>query len=192
MYPFERSFLNGLYERYHEGDPMIKEVIATQFKDWFKYRIVLFKCRWVDPMRGMKMHPNYHLVDVNFKKVYQKNEPFILAQQAVQVFYMEYRSMKRNKVDWQALCKIKVRRVIDESRWTEVAFQEDETVPTPQVLTDEQDYELHDPTGIKLVFDLNQEGVGTSRTARTDSDNEPEEESFEEGDYETEDDNNYD
>ncbi|KAL0427831.1 UNVERIFIED_CONTAM: hypothetical protein Slati_2957900 [Sesamum latifolium] len=105
-------------------------------------QIVLFKCRWVDPVRGMKVHPRYHLVDVNFKKVYQKNEPFILAQQAVQVYYTEYPSMKRNKVDWQAVCKIKARRVIDDSRWTEVAFQEDETVPTPQVLTDEQDYEL--------------------------------------------------
>ncbi|KAL0420330.1 UNVERIFIED_CONTAM: hypothetical protein Slati_3055900 [Sesamum latifolium] len=92
----------------------------------------------------------------------------------------------------EAVCKIKVIRVIDDSRWTEVAFQEDETVPTPQVLTDEQDYELHDPNGIQLVFDPNQEGVGMSHTARTDSDDEFEEESFEEGDYETKDDNNYD
>ncbi|KAL0427819.1 UNVERIFIED_CONTAM: hypothetical protein Slati_2956700 [Sesamum latifolium] len=224
--PYYESFLNELYERYHSDDPMIEEVVATQFKDRFNMSwcvksssytdtdsnfygileeviqldyplipnmlIVLFKCRWVDPVRGMKVHPRYHLVDVNFKKVYQKNEPFTLAQQAVQVYYTEYPNIKRNKVDWQAVCKIKPRRVIDDSRWTEVAFQEDETVPTPQVLTDKQDYELHDPTGIQLVFDPNQEGIGTSRTARTDSDDEPEEESFEEGDYETEDDNNYD
>ncbi|KAL0402326.1 UNVERIFIED_CONTAM: hypothetical protein Slati_4262500 [Sesamum latifolium] len=114
---------------------ILEEVIQLDYPLIPNMQIVLFKCRWVDPVRSMKVHPRYHLVDVNFKKVYQKNESFILAQQAVQVYYTEYPSMKRNKVDWQAVCKIKTRRVIDDSWWTEVAFQEDETVPTPQVLT---------------------------------------------------------
>ncbi|KAL0340301.1 UNVERIFIED_CONTAM: hypothetical protein Sradi_4546900 [Sesamum radiatum] len=47
-------------------------------------------CRWVDLVRDMKVHPSYHLIDVNFKKLYQKDDPFILAQQAVQVYFMEY------------------------------------------------------------------------------------------------------
>ncbi|KAL0400357.1 UNVERIFIED_CONTAM: hypothetical protein Sradi_2379000 [Sesamum radiatum] len=90
----------------------------------------------VDPVRGMKVHPRYHLVDVNFKKVYQKNEPFILTRQAVQVYYTEYPSMKRDKVDWMPVCKIKARRVVDDSCWTKEAFK-DEPIPTPQVLTDD-------------------------------------------------------
>ncbi|KAL0301752.1 UNVERIFIED_CONTAM: hypothetical protein Sradi_6452000 [Sesamum radiatum] len=81
MYSFQRSFLNELYEHHHSDDPNIEDLVATEFKDWFKHR--------VDPMRGMKVHPRYHLVDVNFKKVYHKNKPFILAQQAVQVYYMK-------------------------------------------------------------------------------------------------------
>ncbi|KAL0439036.1 UNVERIFIED_CONTAM: hypothetical protein Slati_2386600 [Sesamum latifolium] len=166
-----RLFFNELYEHYDFEDPIIEELVATQFKDWFKYyvkdeinytgnkllklhywgpttevttfpcyfvngyyfhterhsvgkstfncgvcvksssytdtdsdfygileeviqldypvipnmQIVLFKCRWVGLVRGVKVHPRYHLVDVNFKKVYRKNEPFIMAQQAVQV-----------------------------------------------------------------------------------------------------------
>ncbi|KAL0433360.1 UNVERIFIED_CONTAM: hypothetical protein Slati_2670300 [Sesamum latifolium] len=241
LMPYYESFLDGLYKRYHEGNPIIEEVVATQFKDWFKCRVKdeisyprneLLKLHYWDPsaevttfqcyfVNGYNFHTERYSVgkstfncgvcvksssytdtdndfyrifeeDMNFKKVYQKNKPFILAQQAVQVYYMEYPSIKRNKVDWQVVCKIKARRVIDDSRWIEVAFQEDETVPTPQVLTDEQYYELHDPSGIQLVCDLHQEGVGTSRNARTDSEDEPEEESFEEGDYEDEDDNNYD
>ncbi|KAL0310350.1 UNVERIFIED_CONTAM: hypothetical protein Scaly_2937100 [Sesamum calycinum] len=39
----------------------------------------------VDPIQGMKVRPSYHLVDVNFKKLYQKDDPFILAQQAIKV-----------------------------------------------------------------------------------------------------------
>ncbi|KAL0394698.1 UNVERIFIED_CONTAM: hypothetical protein Slati_4436000 [Sesamum latifolium] len=148
----KRLFLNELYEHYQSEDPIIEELVATQFKNWFKRRIVLFKCRWVDPMHGMKVHPRYHQVDVNFKKVYQKNEPFILAQQAVQVYYIEYPSMKRDKVDWLVVYQIKARRVIDVSHWTEVAFQEDEIIPTPKVLTDNRNHKLHDPNGIQLVL----------------------------------------
>ncbi|KAL0313251.1 UNVERIFIED_CONTAM: hypothetical protein Sradi_5724400 [Sesamum radiatum] len=108
-----RSFLNELYEKYHLKDPVIEELVNTQFKDWFKRRVKtdlnytdndLLKLHYwghtaeVDPLRGMKVHPHYHLVDVNFK-VYQKNEPFILAQQAGQVYYTKYPSMKRDKMD---------------------------------------------------------------------------------------------
>ncbi|KAL0406202.1 UNVERIFIED_CONTAM: hypothetical protein Slati_3934100 [Sesamum latifolium] len=39
MYPFERSFLNELYEHYDSEDPIIEELVATQFKDWFKRRV---------------------------------------------------------------------------------------------------------------------------------------------------------
>ncbi|KAL0313157.1 UNVERIFIED_CONTAM: hypothetical protein Sradi_5715000 [Sesamum radiatum] len=164
--PYYRSFLNELYETYSPDDPIIDQIVATDFKAWFKRRVepelqnieddllkslywgpnqlvttwscyfvngynfhteehnigkstmncgvcvksssytdtdidfygmleeiiqldyplidglqvVLFKCKWVDPTRGMNVHPRYHLVDVNFKRMYQKDEPFILAQ----------------------------------------------------------------------------------------------------------------
>ncbi|KAL0445975.1 UNVERIFIED_CONTAM: hypothetical protein Slati_1725400 [Sesamum latifolium] len=102
---------------------ILEEVIQLDYPLIPNMQIVLFKYRWVDPVRGMNVHPRYHLVDVNFKKVYQKNESFILAQQAVQVYYTEYSSMKRDKVDWLAVCRIKARRVVDDSCWTEVAFK---------------------------------------------------------------------
>ncbi|KAL0324653.1 UNVERIFIED_CONTAM: hypothetical protein Scaly_2432400 [Sesamum calycinum] len=112
--------------------------------------MVLFKCRWVDPTRGIKVHPHYHLVNVNFKRVYQKDEPFIVAQQAVQVYYTEYPSMKRDKIDWMAVCKTKARRV--ESHWTNVAYQIDEEVPVPEVNTNNQTCDLHDPDGLQLAI----------------------------------------
>ncbi|KAL0283950.1 UNVERIFIED_CONTAM: hypothetical protein Sangu_2857600 [Sesamum angustifolium] len=174
--------------QYDSENPIIEELVATACKDWFKRHIVLFKCRWVDSVCGMKVHPRFHLVDVNFKKVYQKNKSFILAQQVVQLYYKEYPSMKRDKVDWMTVCKIKARRIVDDSRWTEVTFQEDESIPTPQVLTDDHNYAMHDPNGIQLIVDLNQQGAGTSRAANGELDDEPDDDSFDE-DYETELDN---
>ncbi|KAL0393121.1 UNVERIFIED_CONTAM: hypothetical protein Sradi_2534900 [Sesamum radiatum] len=66
---------------------IIEEIIQLTCPLIPNLHIVLFKCRWVDPVRGMKEHPRYHLVDVNFKKLYQNDDPFILAQQAVQVYF---------------------------------------------------------------------------------------------------------
>ncbi|KAL2251864.1 UNVERIFIED_CONTAM: hypothetical protein Sindi_2308700, partial [Sesamum indicum] len=89
----------------------------------------------------MKVHPRYHLIDVNFKKVYRKDELFVFAQQAVQVYYTEYPSMKRDKADWMTVYKTKTRRVVDESKWTEIAYQPEEVVLVPKVSTGNQLYD---------------------------------------------------
>ncbi|KAL0433577.1 UNVERIFIED_CONTAM: hypothetical protein Slati_2692000 [Sesamum latifolium] len=39
MYSFERFFLNELYEHHHSEVSNIEELVNTQFKDWFKYRV---------------------------------------------------------------------------------------------------------------------------------------------------------
>ncbi|KAL0302299.1 UNVERIFIED_CONTAM: hypothetical protein Scaly_2565800 [Sesamum calycinum] len=102
----------------------------------------------------MKVHPSYHLVDVNFKKMYQKNDPFILAQQAVQVYFTEYPSMKRDKAEWMVVCKVKARRVVDDCKWTEtVAYQPEEVVPVSIVAVDNQSYDLRDPNGLQVVLE---------------------------------------
>ncbi|KAL0289026.1 UNVERIFIED_CONTAM: hypothetical protein Scaly_2713500, partial [Sesamum calycinum] len=196
------SHLNELYQHHHLDDPIIDQLVSTEFKDWFKRRterhntgkstmncevyvksssyidrendfyriieeiiqltypliqnlhIVLFKCHWVDPVRGMKVHPRYHLVDVNFK-LYQKDDPFILAQQEVQVYFMEYQSMKRDKADWMAACKIKAWRVVDEFKWTKTfAYQSEKVVPVPVVATDNESCDLRDPNDLQVVVDL--------------------------------------
>ncbi|KAL0323571.1 UNVERIFIED_CONTAM: hypothetical protein Sangu_1976400 [Sesamum angustifolium] len=173
---------------------ILEEIIQLDYPLIPNMHITLFKCRWVDPVRGMKVHPCYQLVDVNFKKVYQKNETFILEQQAVQVYYTTYPIMKRDKGDWMTICKTKARRVIDDSRWTEVAFQEDKTIPSPQVVTDNHNYELHGPNYIQLVVELsiaNQQGAGTSGSAQCESGDKSDKDNFDEN-YETEEDNNYD
>ncbi|KAL0301935.1 UNVERIFIED_CONTAM: hypothetical protein Sradi_6470300 [Sesamum radiatum] len=144
MYPFER-FLHELKKKY----------------------------RWVDPVRGMKVYPSYHLIDVNFKKLYQKDDPFILAQQAVQLYFMDYPSMKKDKADWMTVCKIKAWRVVDDSKWIEtVAYQPEEVVPVPRVAVNNQSYDLRDPNGLQVVL----EAAGTSQRQLHENDDENEDE----------------
>lgn len=55
--------------------------------DYITFKIPIFKCDWVDSGNGIKTDElGYTLVD--FGKLGHKNDPFILASQAKQVFYV--------------------------------------------------------------------------------------------------------
>ncbi|KAL0340879.1 UNVERIFIED_CONTAM: hypothetical protein Sradi_4604700 [Sesamum radiatum] len=45
------------------------------------------------------------------------------------------------------VCKTNTRRVVDESKWTEIAYKPKEVIPVPKVATDNQSYDLRDPNG---------------------------------------------
>ncbi|XP_074557058.1 uncharacterized protein LOC141813050 [Curcuma longa] len=126
---------------------LLDEILEVEYTG-SDIRVVLFMCRWFDPVRGMNVHPRYHLVEINHKRLYKRYEPFVLAQQAIQVFYASYPSLKRDKIDWWAVCKTKARSKIEE-RWQENAYQQDEVVNTFETL----EYHiptLRDPSGVVI------------------------------------------
>ena len=56
--------------------------------DYTMFRIPVFKCDWVDNRNGIKVYDlGFTLVD--FNKTAHKSNPFILASQAKQVFYVQ-------------------------------------------------------------------------------------------------------
>ncbi|KAL0394824.1 UNVERIFIED_CONTAM: hypothetical protein Slati_4448600 [Sesamum latifolium] len=73
--PYYESFLNELYERYHPEDPIIEELVATQFKDWFKRRVKdkisytrneLLKLHYWRPRAEVTTFPCYFMNGYNF------------------------------------------------------------------------------------------------------------------------------
>ena len=110
------------------------EVLRLEYSGLPIKRIVLFKCEWFDPTinSGMKVHKQYSLIDVNLKQRLNKYEHFILVLQAAQVYYVSYPSLKRDKFDWLAVCKVKARILVDVPNTVEktidsnTTFQEDE------------------------------------------------------------------
>ncbi|KAL0462356.1 UNVERIFIED_CONTAM: hypothetical protein Slati_0123200 [Sesamum latifolium] len=85
--------------------------------------------------------------------------------------------MRRGRADWMAICKTKARRVVDASRWTDVANQLEEVELHPKVNTDNQTYDLYDPNGLVLFVDISeamQHGAGTSRPHDKDEEDEDE------------------
>jgi len=56
--------------------------------DYTMFTIPLFKCKWVDNKNGVKMDESGMTI-FDFQKVGYRDEPFIMAEQASQVFYVK-------------------------------------------------------------------------------------------------------
>jgi len=102
--------------------------------DYFglKHKIPVFYCEWFDPTRntGTKVHPQYKTVDIKMDKRYRPYDPFILAQNARQVYYVPYPEMCRDMRGWCAAITTKPRgRVEIDNIEDEVPYQSDGMLP---------------------------------------------------------------
>ncbi|XP_057999062.1 uncharacterized protein LOC110665227 [Hevea brasiliensis] len=168
---------------------ILKEVVQIEYPALPIKRTILFKCEWFDltPDVGIKVHKQYNIVDINLRKRLNKYEPFILASQAEQVVYLPYPSLRRDKADWHAVCKVKPRSIVimPQTNLTEQmsdqAFQ-DEAVEVFQIDTQvegEQIGPLNDPSGepLELIAAEEEELLDeTNLDFTTESDEEDEEE----------------
>jgi hypothetical protein len=86
---------------------IIEEIIELCFGSFKPLKIVLFKCHWFHPIRGVRRRPNIGLVEVNKTSVLSGNEPYIVAQQATQVYYVPYPCKTvTSLVDWDVVYKV--------------------------------------------------------------------------------------
>ncbi|XP_039118907.1 uncharacterized protein LOC120255075 [Dioscorea cayenensis subsp. rotundata] len=133
------------------------EVLCLEYLGLPIKRTILFRCDWFDPTPnlGTKCHQEYKLVDVNQNRFFNKYEPFVLAIQATQVNYTTYPSLKRDKVDWLAVFKVKARYTVElpkqscatTSTSMEAPFQQDENeFPSTQINYNDAESSLRDPT----------------------------------------------
>ncbi|CAH9115548.1 unnamed protein product [Cuscuta europaea] len=90
------------------------------------------------------------MIDVNHSRVYTKNEPFILAQQAAQIYYAEYPSTRRTQNPWVCACTVRPSKIVSQTQHKDVdldAFQQHFFQPPPIVETVNQHIQLSDPNG---------------------------------------------
>lgn len=95
---------------------ILTEILELEYKGSTPIkRTILCKCEWFDPTPnvGVKIHPQYKILDVNHRRKLKKYEQFILAMQAAQVYYATYASLRRDKSDWWTVYKTKARGVMD-------------------------------------------------------------------------------
>ena len=61
--------------------------------------VTLFKCRWFDIDNYMKVDSQYELIEIKHGLKAYINDPFVLAQQTIQVYYILFPSKdKRRKL----------------------------------------------------------------------------------------------
>ena len=118
--------------------------------DYVFFKICLFWCRWVNP-QSMKVD-KYGLTIVDLSKVGFKDDRFILANQAHQVFYLEDLSDKNLHIAMHGKRKIVgVDNVVDEDKYR--IFEE--APPIAQSIRDTVDNEPNEPC---YILDDHHEG----------------------------------
>jgi hypothetical protein len=86
---------------------IIEEIIELCFGSTNPLKLVLFKCHWFHPISGVRRSPNILLVEIKKASVLPGNGPFIVAQQATQVYNVPYPCKStRSLVDWNVVYKV--------------------------------------------------------------------------------------
>ena len=81
---------------------VINEIIELEYPSEPLKRVVLFACEWYNPTRpeGTHKHNHYKIIEINHTKRYEKFDPFIIAQNARQVYYLSYLEDANLTVKW--------------------------------------------------------------------------------------------
>ena len=120
------------YDYYGKLDEIVQlEYLGEPIK-----RVVQFKCAWVEPTSniGTRVHKHHGIIEVNSQRSYSKYEPFILAQQAIQVYYTSYPEKRRDNRNWLVVIKTKVRSTIDSKSYAISQTHAYQVVKNVQVL----------------------------------------------------------
>ncbi|KAG6406051.1 hypothetical protein SASPL_133647 [Salvia splendens] len=119
VYPFERLFEDEMLSANPRlSDSDLGDMVDTQFVEWFR--------RFVGNQGPSDMNKyirdvakgplvkvkTYHGYVVNGYRL-SKFEPFVVANQANQVYYCSYPSMNQSRKDWREVCKVKARSRVE-------------------------------------------------------------------------------
>ena len=125
----------------HDFYGVLNQILQVTYFTRPAKEVFLFKCNWFSnvPGSGINVHPKYNLIEVRHTSHYYKYDPFVLAKQALQVYYAPYPSMRRDKIDWWAVFKTKARFTFDGRNIPDdQAYQADVEENAEIVITDDQ------------------------------------------------------
>ena len=116
-------------------------------------KIVLFRCEWFDlSHKGTKVDHQHNIIEAKHTPKYKSYDPFIIAQNAKQVYYALY-PLRRDKADWWVVMKsdplgrIEIYNVID------VVYQNDVAIVQEQVDVELETTLQHPQHILEEVFD---------------------------------------
>ena len=169
---------------------VLKEILELEWPRLPIKKSVLFYCDWFDTStRGMRVHKQYDIVEVNKNRKYATFDPFIFPETATQVYYAPYPGRQKDKADWLVVLSTKPRGAIDRSYDLENAYQIDQPHVTT-IIEDDPIGQLHDDEAPRQeISGIEVEENEFIHDDADDDDNEHEEEEDEEEEEEEEEEN---
>jgi hypothetical protein len=112
----------------------IEEIWELEYKENFK--VPLFHCQWIRLPNGVKTD-KYCIINVNFRFLDYREQPFVLAKDVTHVFYVKdphLGNKEEHHIDLQGIRKIvEVKDVVDEEEYNQFdappPFSEDIPIP---------------------------------------------------------------
>nr|XP_048333284.1 uncharacterized protein LOC125423409 [Ziziphus jujuba var. spinosa] len=98
----------------HDGEScdfygVIEDILVLDYRS--KHSVVLFRCAWFDTnVKKKKMITEFQITSINVTSYWYKNDPFVLASQAKQVFYVDDYKMGQH---WKVVRKVHHRHLWD-------------------------------------------------------------------------------
>ncbi|XP_060668913.1 uncharacterized protein LOC107433057 [Ziziphus jujuba] len=91
----------------HDGEScdfygVIEDILVLDYRS--KHSVVLFRCAWFDTnVKKKKMITEFQITSINVTSYWYRNDPFVLASQAKQVFYVDDYKMGQH---WKVVRKV--------------------------------------------------------------------------------------
>ncbi|XP_058775568.1 uncharacterized protein LOC131649832 [Vicia villosa] len=119
---------------------VLNDIVELEYTGHPTKKVVLFQCDWFDPSsQGTKMD-NYGNVEIKKSRRYQNYDPFVLSQQADQVYFT---SFPEGQQGWLGVIKTKARSTIQSmeknKHETTDAYQDDDVHQIPIVVSNDDD-----------------------------------------------------
>ncbi|WMV07906.1 hypothetical protein MTR67_001291 [Solanum verrucosum] len=154
---------------------VLQEIVELEYSGWPIKRIVLFQCKWFDPTsRGTRELKQHNIIEVKHTRKYEAYDPFIIAQNAKQVYYAPY-PLCRDKSDWWVVIKTKPMGRVEVENELDVVYQ-NEISSVHQVVDAELEMNLEHPDHI--LEEVNREELDMPTNMEED-----EEKTFEENEW---------
>ena len=160
-------------------------------------RLVLFNCEWFNSTinHGMKVHREYGIIEIRHTRRYSRFDPFIFAENAIQVYYLPYPEKIRDKLQWWVVIKTKPRGTVDDRYTLEVAYQDNAMSHVNTIINDDPLENLRDTEGgfeeVEGYDDTNLD-IDEEDIEEDDADDATEEEDFDDNDNSENEDDDHD
>ncbi|PKI58796.1 hypothetical protein CRG98_020786 [Punica granatum] len=122
---------------------ILKEIVELDYVRLPRKTIVLFRGQWFNPTSSRKVD-NTGIVEVMRGARIRDDDPFVIAKQVRQVYYVPYPTRDRNRSQWRVVIETKPSDKLEVLEALEVAYQNEDHPHVSSITEDDREPALID------------------------------------------------